>query len=170
MKLNHRAQGTVSSWQQKCFKFYAYWNSTPRSPGKDNFPLPSTRGRGRACLCNGNAGDLQRKASQSALDLDDDLQEMKPKFPTEDELAETASVMRVLATAPAAISIAEGAPLLAWPQGRKAGGVDHPRARPSRPHHVGRRRVYVRAAPRGLTHDEILERLFKLNQERAGKG
>ena len=40
-----------------------------------------------------------------ALDLDDDLSEMKAKFPTGDELAETAAIMRVLATTPAAITI-----------------------------------------------------------------
>ncbi len=42
---------------------------------------------------------------QDTLDFDDDLQEMKPKFPTEDELAETAAVMRVLATSPRPLSI-----------------------------------------------------------------
>lgn len=42
---------------------------------------------------------------QDTLDFDDDLQDMKPKFPTEDELAETAAVMRVLATSPRPLSI-----------------------------------------------------------------
>ena len=51
------------------------------------------------------AKDDKRKASQAALDLDDDLQEMKPKFPTGDELAETAAIMRALAFAPGALSI-----------------------------------------------------------------
>lgn len=45
------------------------------------------------------------RVGQSTLDLDDDLQEMKPKFPTGDELAETAAVMRVLAVTPTAITI-----------------------------------------------------------------
>jgi len=45
------------------------------------------------------------RGGQSTLDLDDGLQEMKPKFPTGDELAETAAVMRVLAVTPAPITI-----------------------------------------------------------------
>ena len=46
-------------------------------------------------------------ARQSALDLDDDLQELKPKFPTGNELAETAAVMGVLASASDAMTIAQ---------------------------------------------------------------
>jgi hypothetical protein len=42
---------------------------------------------------------------QGALDLEDDLQELKPKFPTGDELAETAAVMRTLAVASDTLSI-----------------------------------------------------------------
>jgi hypothetical protein len=42
---------------------------------------------------------------QSTLDLEDDLREMKPKFPTGDELAETASIMRELASAQGALSV-----------------------------------------------------------------
>lgn len=49
--------------------------------------------------------DARAKARQEALDFDDDLQEMKPEFPTENELAETASVMRVLAFASTPLSI-----------------------------------------------------------------
>jgi len=45
-------------------------------------------------------------ARQGSLDLEDDLQEMKPRYPTGDELAETAAVMRVLGTAEEPISIA----------------------------------------------------------------
>lgn len=37
------------------------------------------------------------RADQTALALDDDLQEMKPRYPTDKELEETAAVMRVLA-------------------------------------------------------------------------
>lgn len=48
---------------------------------------------------------VETRAGQSALDLDDDLQEMKPKFPTGDELAETAAIMRILAVTPSAITI-----------------------------------------------------------------
>lgn len=48
---------------------------------------------------------IRAKERQAALDFDDDLQEMKPEFPTENELAETAAVMRVLATAAASLSI-----------------------------------------------------------------
>lgn len=48
---------------------------------------------------------VETRAGQSALDLDDDLQEMKPKFPTGDELAETAAIMRILAATPSAITI-----------------------------------------------------------------
>ena len=47
------------------------------------------------------------RASQVALDFDDDLQEMKPKFPTGNELDETASVMRVLGRASTPMSIEE---------------------------------------------------------------
>lgn len=46
-------------------------------------------------------------AWQSAFDLDDDLQELKPKFPTGNELAETAAVMGVLASASDALTIAQ---------------------------------------------------------------
>jgi len=46
-----------------------------------------------------------KRATQAALDLEDDLQEMKPKFPTGKELEETAAVMRVLASATAPVSI-----------------------------------------------------------------
>jgi hypothetical protein len=45
-----------------------------------------------------------RRATQGALALDDDLQEMKPKFPTNNELEETAAVMRVLASATTPLS------------------------------------------------------------------
>ena len=52
---------------------------------------------------------------QGALDLDDDLREMlpredensKPRYPTNNELAETAAVMRVLATASQPVAITE---------------------------------------------------------------
>lgn len=46
-----------------------------------------------------------KRATQTALDLEDDLQEMKPKFPTGKELEETAAVMRILASATTAQSI-----------------------------------------------------------------
>lgn len=49
--------------------------------------------------------DARTKARQEALNFDDDLQEMKPEFPTENELAETASVMRILAFASEPLSI-----------------------------------------------------------------
>ncbi len=50
--------------------------------------------------------DEERQAArQGALDFEDDLQEMKPRFPTGDELAETAAVMRVLAGATEPLSI-----------------------------------------------------------------
>jgi len=48
-----------------------------------------------------------KRASQAALDLEDDLQEMKPKFPTGKELEETAAVMRILASASAPLSVEE---------------------------------------------------------------
>ncbi len=47
------------------------------------------------------------RATQGALALDDDLQEMKPRFPTNNELEETAAVMRVLASATAPLSITD---------------------------------------------------------------
>jgi hypothetical protein len=47
----------------------------------------------------------QARAGQDALDLDDDLQELKPRFPTGDELAETVAIMRVLQTTPTPITI-----------------------------------------------------------------
>jgi hypothetical protein len=47
------------------------------------------------------------RATQSALALDDDLQEMKPKFPTNNELEETAAVMRALASATMPLSVAD---------------------------------------------------------------
>lgn len=50
------------------------------------------------------ARELQR-ATQGSLALDDDLQEMKPRFPTSNELEETAAVMRVLASAAAPLSV-----------------------------------------------------------------
>ncbi len=42
---------------------------------------------------------------QGAFAFEDDLQEMKPKFPAGEELAETAAVMRVLEAAEAPVSI-----------------------------------------------------------------
>jgi len=48
-----------------------------------------------------------KRATQGALALEDDLQEMKPRFPTGKELEETAAVMRVLASATAPLSIAD---------------------------------------------------------------
>jgi hypothetical protein len=45
------------------------------------------------------------RAGQGALTLEDDLQEMKPRFPTGHELAETAAVMRALAGATEALTI-----------------------------------------------------------------
>ncbi len=45
--------------------------------------------------------------AQAALDLDDDLQEMKRRFPTGNELAETVEVTRVLAASRAPMSIAD---------------------------------------------------------------
>ncbi len=44
---------------------------------------------------------------QGVLTFEDDLQEMKPKFPTGEELAETVAVMRVLEAAAAPVSIDE---------------------------------------------------------------
>ena len=44
---------------------------------------------------------------QGALSFEDDLQEMKPKFPTGEELAETVAVMRVLEAAAEPVSIEE---------------------------------------------------------------
>jgi SAM-dependent methyltransferase len=44
-------------------------------------------------------------ARLDVLDLDDDLRELLPRFPTGDELAETASVMRILGTAERPLSI-----------------------------------------------------------------
>ncbi len=52
------------------------------------------------------ARQLER-ATQGALALDDDLQEMKPKFPTGNELEETAAVMRALASAATPLSIGD---------------------------------------------------------------
>lgn len=49
--------------------------------------------------------EARAAARQGTLDIDDDLQEMKPKFPTGNELAETAAVMRVLATAELPLSV-----------------------------------------------------------------
>jgi hypothetical protein len=46
-------------------------------------------------------------AKQGMLSFEDDLQEMKPKFPTGDELAETVSVLRVLEAATAPIGIGD---------------------------------------------------------------
>jgi hypothetical protein len=48
-----------------------------------------------------------KRATQGTLALDDDLQEMKPRFPTGNGLEETAAVMRVLASATAPLSIAD---------------------------------------------------------------
>ena len=48
-----------------------------------------------------------RRATQGNLALDDDLAEMKPRFPTGNELEETASIMRVLATAAAPLAVAD---------------------------------------------------------------
>jgi len=56
-------------------------------------------------------------ARQGTLDIEDDLQEMKPKFPTGDELAETAAVMRVLASAELPLSV--GAVCAYFSQGRQ---------------------------------------------------
>lgn len=50
--------------------------------------------------------DLAR-AEQAALALEDDLQEMKRKFPTGNELAETAEVMSVLAAAAQPLSVTD---------------------------------------------------------------
>jgi hypothetical protein len=57
--------------------------------------------------------DVSRKPNPGTLDLDEELGDMlpsedgtKPKYPTGDELAETAAVMSVLANAPDAITIA----------------------------------------------------------------
>ena len=44
---------------------------------------------------------------QGSLLFEDDLQEMKPKFPTNDELAETVAVMRVLEAAEEPVSVEE---------------------------------------------------------------
>lgn len=63
--------------------------------------------RARLAEARQQASEEDRVAvHQGALDLEDDLQEMKPKFPTGDELAETAAVMRVLGTSPASLSVA----------------------------------------------------------------
>jgi hypothetical protein len=48
-----------------------------------------------------------RRTEQTTLALDDDLQEMKPRFPTSNELEETAAVMRVLASATGPLSVAD---------------------------------------------------------------
>jgi hypothetical protein len=48
----------------------------------------------------------EARARQGEFAVEDDLQEGKPKFPTGNELAETAAVMRVLGTAQGPISIA----------------------------------------------------------------
>lgn len=55
------------------------------------------------------ARDDKRKAAQVALALDDDGgdEDAKPKFPTDDELAETTAVMSVLATTSAPLTIAD---------------------------------------------------------------
>ena len=47
-----------------------------------------------------------QRATQGALALDDDLQEMKPRFPTNNSLEETAAVVRALASATTPLSIA----------------------------------------------------------------
>jgi hypothetical protein len=44
---------------------------------------------------------------QGMLSFEDDLQEMKPKFPTGEELAETVAVMRVLEAAAEPVSVEE---------------------------------------------------------------
>lgn len=51
------------------------------------------------------AREAQRLPQQSHLALEDDLQEMKARFPTGDELAETAAVIGVLRAAQSAMSI-----------------------------------------------------------------
>ena len=47
------------------------------------------------------------KPDQGTLRFEDDLREMKPKFPTGQELAETVAVMRVLEAATEAVTIAD---------------------------------------------------------------
>ncbi len=51
------------------------------------------------------ADDERMKPKQGALLFEDDLREMKKKFPTGDELAETVFVMRVLEAAPSPVTI-----------------------------------------------------------------
>lgn len=46
-------------------------------------------------------------ATQGGLGLDDDLREMKPRYPTGDELAETAAVMHLLAAATGSLTVEE---------------------------------------------------------------
>jgi SAM-dependent methyltransferase len=50
--------------------------------------------------------EAKAAARQGTLDIEDDLQEMKPKFPTGNELAETAAVMQVLGNAEAPLPVA----------------------------------------------------------------
>lgn len=49
--------------------------------------------------------EARSAANQPTFDLDDDLQELKPKYPTGNELAETAAIMSVLATADLPLSV-----------------------------------------------------------------
>jgi hypothetical protein len=54
------------------------------------------------------ARDDKRKSAQDALELDDDTEaDAKPKFPTDDELAETTAVMSILATTSTPLTIAD---------------------------------------------------------------
>lgn len=50
--------------------------------------------------------EARAATNQPALDLDDDVQELKPKYPTGNELAETAAIMSVLAAAETPLSVA----------------------------------------------------------------
>ena len=79
------------------------------------------------------------RAAQAAMELEAEEVIGKPRYPTDDDLAETAAVMSVLATATRPISIEDIAATFA--QGRqvkKRVGYDHSRTRASRSPHFGR--------------------------------
>ncbi len=51
------------------------------------------------------ADEEKARAAQAAMELEAEAEEGKPRYPTDDELAETAAVMSVLATAARPITI-----------------------------------------------------------------
>jgi hypothetical protein len=68
----------------------------------------SVRSRPDAEVTRRKKAEKDRLApKQGTLSFEDDLQEMKPKFPTGEELAETVAVMRVLEAAAEPVSIEE---------------------------------------------------------------